>query len=171
MWRLSALPKDTTSKQCPDIERGEACYFSENPAPSEIRNCMAGSDIDRAARSNHCVVSRSKNKGTHESIGCCSNAWKRPMLYSVSRLVFLPIKNRNGSFSPAVSFSMTFFKTLIDIVEHEHSALGDKVGLCSYTRIGSYNSSKHQASKGDRNWKILILVPRGTWHNGTTGWT
>ena len=91
MWGLSALPNETTSKQCPNIERGETWYFSENPAPSEIRNRMAGSDIDRAARSNHCVVSRSKNKGTHESIGCCSNAWKRPMLYSVSRLEFLLI--------------------------------------------------------------------------------
>ena len=36
-------------------------------------------------------------------------------------------------FSPAVSFSMAFLKTFIDIVEHECSALGDKVGLCSYT--------------------------------------
>ena len=64
------MPKDKTSKQCPNIERGETLYFSENPAPSETRNHTAGSDIDKAARSNHCVVSRSQNKGTHESIGC-----------------------------------------------------------------------------------------------------
>ena len=45
IWGLSALPKDTTSKQCPNIERGETWYFSENPASSGIRNRTAGSDI------------------------------------------------------------------------------------------------------------------------------
>ena len=36
------------------IERGETCYFSENPAPS-----TAGSDIGRALHSNHCAMSLS----------------------------------------------------------------------------------------------------------------
>ena len=44
IWRWSALPKDTTSKQCSNIERGE----TENPAPSGIRNRTAGSDIRKA---------------------------------------------------------------------------------------------------------------------------
>ena len=57
IWGLSVLPKDTTSKQCPNIERGETWYFYENPAPSGIRNRTAGSDIDRAPRSNHCAMS------------------------------------------------------------------------------------------------------------------
>ena len=52
IWGLSALPKDTTSKQCPNIERAETWYFSENPAPSGIRNRTAGSDIGKAPRSN-----------------------------------------------------------------------------------------------------------------------
>ena len=173
MWGLSALPKDTTSKQCPNIERGETWYFSENPAPNEIRNRMAGSDIDRAARSNHCVVSRSKIKGTHESIGCCSNAWKRPMLYSVSILEFLFMKNRNGLFSPAVSFSMTFSKPLL-ILWNMNVAPWEKKSayvVMHSRRIGSYNNNKHQATNGDGNGKILILVPRGTWHNDTTSRT
>ena len=51
------LPKDTTSKQCPNIERRETLYFSQNPAPSRIRNRTAGSDIDKAQRSNHCAMS------------------------------------------------------------------------------------------------------------------
>ena len=55
IWGWSALPKDTTLKQCPKIERGETLYFSENPAPSGIRNRTAGSDIDRAW-SNHCAM-------------------------------------------------------------------------------------------------------------------
>ena len=54
---VNALPKDTTSNQCP--ERRETWYFSENPAPSGIRNRTAGSDIDKAPRSNHCATSLS----------------------------------------------------------------------------------------------------------------
>ena len=57
IWGWSALPKDTTSYKCPKIERGETWYFSENPAPSGIRNRTAGSDIGRAPRSNHCAMS------------------------------------------------------------------------------------------------------------------
>ena len=34
IWGWSALPKDTTSQQCPKIERGETWYFSVNSAPS-----------------------------------------------------------------------------------------------------------------------------------------
>ena len=57
IWGWSALPKDTTSEKCPKIERRETWYFSENSAPSGIRNRMAGSDIGRAPRSNHCAMS------------------------------------------------------------------------------------------------------------------
>ena len=53
IWGLSVWHKNTTSKQCPNIERRETWYFSENPAPSGIRNRTAGSDIDKAPRSNH----------------------------------------------------------------------------------------------------------------------
>ena len=35
--------------------------------------------------------------------------------------------------------------------------------------IGSWNNTKQQPPYGDGNWKILIPVPRGTWHNGTMG--
>ena len=38
------------------IERGETWYFSENSAPSGIRNHMTSSDIGRAPRSNHCAM-------------------------------------------------------------------------------------------------------------------
>ena len=51
--------KDTTSKQCPNIERRETWYFSENPAPSGARNRTAGSDISKVPRSNHCAMSLS----------------------------------------------------------------------------------------------------------------
>ena len=37
LW-LSVLPKETTSKQCHNIETGETRYFSEKPAPSGIWN-------------------------------------------------------------------------------------------------------------------------------------
>ena len=56
IWGLSALLKDTTSKQCPNIERGKTWYFSENPSPSGIRNRTAGSDNGKALRSNHCAM-------------------------------------------------------------------------------------------------------------------
>ena len=59
IWGWSALPKDTTILQCLKIERGETWYFSENPAPSGIRNRPAGSEIGRAPRSNHCTMSLS----------------------------------------------------------------------------------------------------------------
>ena len=39
------MPKDTTSKQCP------------NPAPSGVQNCTAGSDIGKARLSNYCATS------------------------------------------------------------------------------------------------------------------
>ena len=58
-WGLCVLLKDTTSKQCPNIEMKETWYFSENPAPSGIRKRMAGSDIDKAPRSSHCTMSLS----------------------------------------------------------------------------------------------------------------
>ena len=54
--RLSALPKDTTSKQCPNIERGETWYFYRNPAPNGIWNRTADSDIGKAPRSNNCSM-------------------------------------------------------------------------------------------------------------------
>ena len=57
IWGLSALPKGTTTKQCPNIEGGETWYFSGNPAPSGIRNRTAGSDTDKATRSNHWAIS------------------------------------------------------------------------------------------------------------------
>ena len=57
IWVLIALPKDTTSKHCPNIERGETWYISENRAPSGIQNRTAGSVIDKAPRSNHCATS------------------------------------------------------------------------------------------------------------------
>ena len=57
--RVKCLAQNTTSWQCPQIERGETWYFSENPAPSGIRNRTAGSDIGRAPRSNHCAMSLS----------------------------------------------------------------------------------------------------------------
>ena len=60
IWGWSVLPKDTPSYPCPKIERGETWYFSENPAPSGIRNRTVGSDIGRAPRSNHCAISLSK---------------------------------------------------------------------------------------------------------------
>ena len=44
IFGFNALPRDITSKQGPNIERGETWYFSENPAPSGIRNRTAGSD-------------------------------------------------------------------------------------------------------------------------------
>ena len=44
------MPKDTTPRQCLNIERGETLYFSENPIPSGIRNRTAGSDIGKAPR-------------------------------------------------------------------------------------------------------------------------
>ena len=53
------MPKYTNSKQCPNIKRGETWYFSGNPAPSWIRNHTAGTDIDKALRSNHCATSLS----------------------------------------------------------------------------------------------------------------
>ena len=56
IWGWSALSKDTTSSQCPKIERGETWYFSENPAPSGIRNRTPGSDIGEAQRSNKEVI-------------------------------------------------------------------------------------------------------------------
>ena len=56
---LSALPKDTTSKQCPNIKRRETRYFSENPAPNGIWNRTAGSDIDKDPHSNYCATSLS----------------------------------------------------------------------------------------------------------------
>ena len=62
IWGLSALPKDTTSKQCPNIERGETWYFSENPAPNGIRNRTAGSDNGKAPCSNHCAMSLSTDR-------------------------------------------------------------------------------------------------------------
>ena len=68
---------------------------------------------------------------------------------------------------------MAYFKTFIDIVEHECSALGDKVGLCSYVYTHDVLARtilaniRHPAVMETE--KILILVPRGTWHNGTTG--
>ena len=62
---FSALPKDTTSKQSPNIEREETWYFSENPAPSTIRNRTAGSDIDKALPSNHCAMSLSNKEETN----------------------------------------------------------------------------------------------------------
>ena len=58
IWGLSALPKDTTSKQGPNIESGETWYFSENLAPSGIRNRTAGPEMDKAPRSSYCVIVR-----------------------------------------------------------------------------------------------------------------
>ena len=51
IWAISALPTDTTSEQCPNIERGETWYFSENPAASRIRHRTVVSDIGKAPRS------------------------------------------------------------------------------------------------------------------------
>ena len=51
IWGLSAVSKDTTSKQCPKIERGQIWYLSENPAQSRVRDRTAG----KAPRSNHCA--------------------------------------------------------------------------------------------------------------------
>ena len=39
------------------MERGETWYFSENPAPSRIRNRTAGSDIGKAPRSSYYATS------------------------------------------------------------------------------------------------------------------
>ena len=64
IWGLSALPKDTTSKEWPNIERGETRFFSENPAPNGIQNRKAGSDIDKAPRSSHCAMSLSTAEWT-----------------------------------------------------------------------------------------------------------
>ena len=50
-WRVKCLTQDW--------EVGEAWYFSENPAPSGIRNRTAGIDIGRAPLSNHCAMSLS----------------------------------------------------------------------------------------------------------------
>ena len=46
-------PKDTTSKRCPKIKRGETLCFSGNLAPCGVRNSTTGSDIGKAPRSNH----------------------------------------------------------------------------------------------------------------------
>ena len=93
-------------------------------------------------------------------------------------------RTKAACFCPAVSFSMAFSKPLLILsriyswyyvsllsVIHERSALGDKVGICSkHSRlIGSWNNTKQQLPYGDGNWKILIPVSRGTWHNGTMG--
>ena len=43
--RVKCLAQGPRLKQCPKIERGETIYFSENPAPSGIRNRTAGSDM------------------------------------------------------------------------------------------------------------------------------
>ena len=36
---------------------GDTRYFSENLAPSGVRNRTAGSDISKVPRSNHCAIS------------------------------------------------------------------------------------------------------------------
>ena len=57
IWGWSALPKDTTSRKWPKIERGEPKYFPENPAQSRVRNRATGSDIGKAQHFNHCAMS------------------------------------------------------------------------------------------------------------------
>ena len=79
IWGWSALPKDTTSKQCPKIERGETWFFSENPATSRIRNRAAGSNIVKASSSNHCAMSLSMK--IYISLFC--NIWTIISMYRI----------------------------------------------------------------------------------------
>ena len=58
--RVKCLAQGHTILTMSKVERGEILYFSENPAPSGIRNRTAGSNIGRAPRSNHCAMSLSK---------------------------------------------------------------------------------------------------------------
>ena len=85
----SVLPKDTPSLQCPKIEREETWYFSENPAPSGIRNRTAGSDIGKAPRSNHCAMSLSryqKKYSNHTLVAMWVSAWAKWIIYNCEYL-------------------------------------------------------------------------------------
>ena len=66
IWGLSALSKDTTSKQCPNIERGDAWYFSKNPVPSRIWNRTAGSCFDNVQNNISEQTTAPSCKGKHQ---------------------------------------------------------------------------------------------------------
>ena len=59
-FRLKCLAEWHNIEKRPKIKREETWNFSENPSPSMVRNSTAGSDIEKAPRSNHCATSLSK---------------------------------------------------------------------------------------------------------------
>ena len=78
-------------------------------------------------------------------------------------------------FRPAISFSMAFSKPVLILCLlswYMNVALWETKSayVVLHSRlIGSWNNTKQQPPYGDGKWKILIPVPRGTWHNGTMG--
>ena len=89
IWRWSALPKDTTSRQCPNIEKGETWNFLEKSCTKRDSNRTAGSDIGRAPRSNHCAMSVSERVNSMASLSYTNPATSvirnmKPSRYGVS---------------------------------------------------------------------------------------